>query len=202
MGGVVGRSSGYIKECLNTAEVYGRKDVGGIVGQAEPLVSTIQPENMLAGLSYRMAVLNQSIHDAVEDARYASGVLSENFNNLAYYLSPVSEAIQAFDVTDPESAYYLQNIISDCVDNVTNEVAAISQNVDGNANVLLYDIDIINDNLGALSSTAVQTVNNLTGLQQQNAQILTDDSGAQDESQVTLGKTADCENSGVIYGLV
>ena len=199
-GGIVGRSSGYIKECLNTAEIYGRKDVGGIVGQAEPLVSTIQPENMLAGLSYRMAVLNKSIHDAVEDARYASGVLSENFNNLTYYLDPVAEAIQAIDVTDPETFFYLREVISDCVYNISNEVAAISYNVDGHSAVLLNDIDIINDNLGALSGTAVQTVNNLTGLQQQDAQILTDDSGATDESQVTLGKTADCVNSGVIYG--
>ena len=198
VGGIVGRSGGYIKECMNTGEVYGRKDVGGIVGQAEPLVSTIEPENLFAGLSYRVYALNKSINDAAEDARYAKGVLSENFHNMAYYLDSVSEAVQAFDVTDPDSAWYLEGVIADCIYNIRNEISAIAYNIDGHTDVLLHDVDVINDNLGALSSTAVQTLNSLTGLEQSGAEILTDDSGAQDESQVTLGKTADCENDGII----
>ena len=36
VGGVVGRSCGYIAGCANDGAVYGRKEVGGIVGQAEP----------------------------------------------------------------------------------------------------------------------------------------------------------------------
>lgn len=36
VGGVAGRQSGYLLGCENHAAVYGRKDVGGIVGQAEP----------------------------------------------------------------------------------------------------------------------------------------------------------------------
>ncbi|MGN1346634.1 MAG: hypothetical protein ACI4V1_07590, partial [Eubacteriales bacterium] len=36
VGGIAGRSCGYIDRCTSCAEVYGRKDVGGIVGQMEP----------------------------------------------------------------------------------------------------------------------------------------------------------------------
>lgn len=36
VGGIVGRNAGYISDCENTASVCGKKDVGGIVGQAEP----------------------------------------------------------------------------------------------------------------------------------------------------------------------
>lgn len=38
-GGIVGRQSGYVYACANKGRVYGRKDVGGIVGQAEALHS-------------------------------------------------------------------------------------------------------------------------------------------------------------------
>ena len=36
IGGVAGRQSGYLLGCDNNAAVHGRKDIGGIVGQAEP----------------------------------------------------------------------------------------------------------------------------------------------------------------------
>lgn len=39
VGGVAGRvSQGYLQNCTNTGAVYGRKDVGGIVGQLEPFL--------------------------------------------------------------------------------------------------------------------------------------------------------------------
>ena len=37
VGGIAGRSCGYITVCQNAGAVYGRKDVGGITGQMEPL---------------------------------------------------------------------------------------------------------------------------------------------------------------------
>ena len=36
VGGIAGRQSGYLHDCENRGSVYGRKDVGGIVGQMEP----------------------------------------------------------------------------------------------------------------------------------------------------------------------
>ena len=36
VGGVAGRQSGHLSGCTNRGPVYGRKDVGGVVGQAEP----------------------------------------------------------------------------------------------------------------------------------------------------------------------
>lgn len=36
IGGIAGRQSGFMEDCVNNAAVFGRKDVGGIVGQMEP----------------------------------------------------------------------------------------------------------------------------------------------------------------------
>lgn len=38
IGGIAGRQSGYINRCSNYGEIYGRMDVGGIVGQMEPFL--------------------------------------------------------------------------------------------------------------------------------------------------------------------
>ena len=36
VGGIVGRQAGFVSFCYNYGEIYGRKDIGGIVGQMEP----------------------------------------------------------------------------------------------------------------------------------------------------------------------
>lgn len=36
VGGIVGRTDGLVSGCVNQGRVLGRKDVGGIAGQAEP----------------------------------------------------------------------------------------------------------------------------------------------------------------------
>ncbi len=36
IGGIAGRQSGFMEDCVNNASIFGRKDVGGIVGQMEP----------------------------------------------------------------------------------------------------------------------------------------------------------------------
>ena len=46
-GGIAGRQSGYLAGCVNSGTVYGRKDVGGIVGQAEPYLLVDPGEDTL-----------------------------------------------------------------------------------------------------------------------------------------------------------
>ncbi len=200
VGGIVGRSSGFVSCCANSAEVYGRKDVGGIVGQAEPLLETAEVEDLLGSLAFRLSALNRSLHIAAEDARMASSDLSARFANMSEYLAPVAEAVSAIDVTDPESALYLRQIISDCIYSVTNEMAAISDEVGENFDILSGDMQDIANNADALSSTAVQTLDRVTMLTASDESVLVDDSGMLEEEQITFGKIEYSENSGSVYG--
>lgn len=50
IGGVCGSHSGYIESCVNYGEVYGRKEVGGIVGQFEPCMELDFNEDYLQRL--------------------------------------------------------------------------------------------------------------------------------------------------------
>ena len=199
VGGIAGRSSGYIKSCVNDSEVYGRRDVGGIVGQAEPLTKILEAANALSGISYRLWALNQSLADAAADARTTSSQLADRFNNLSCYLAPVGDAVSSLDVTDPETAFYLHSVISDCIYNMTNEIVAIRDDVDGNAWILLNDVDEINDNLTALSGTAIQTIDSLVNAEN-TGDILVDDSTDVDDDGKTYGKTVSCDNNGSING--
>jgi len=198
VGGIAGRSGGYINACLNVGEVYGRKDVGGIVGQAEPLTETAA-EDLLAGVGYRIYVLNQSVRDAVIDAQSASEDLSQSIDNISSYLASVADAVNSLDVTDPESAVYLHESISDCVWSINNELAAIRQSVGGNTGILRDDLNAITNNLNALSDTAMQTAGVIASVDQPE-DVLVDNSASTENEDLTLGKTASSENRGSVNG--
>ena len=198
VGGVVGRSSGYVSECTNSGEVYGRRDVGGIVGQGEPYIEVEEAQNLLAGMSYRIYALNQSIDNAIADAGGYSDVLVGQLSLLPGYLSPVAEAVAGIDLTDPESAWGLQDVISGCVSSIANEMDSISANMDGSSDVLIADFQEINNNLNALSGTALQAMTILSGAEEPD--ILSDDSEASMAEGITLGKIANSTNAGAVYG--
>lgn len=66
-GGIAGRQSGYLAGCVNSGAIRGRKDVGGIVGQAEPWLVLDQPQS-LDRLRTELDTLDRLIDRALDDA--------------------------------------------------------------------------------------------------------------------------------------
>lgn len=77
VGGVAGRQTGYLSDCVNRGLVRGRKDVGGIVGQAEPEVSVSLDGDALARLREELERLNGMIHTALGDVDAQSAAISQ-----------------------------------------------------------------------------------------------------------------------------
>lgn len=126
VGGIAGRQSGYIYACENTGIIYGRKDVGGIVGQAEPYIAVDLSEDIVRQLSDHIDVLHDQIGKMLDDAGNESDTLSnrltviQDFADKAlddtYFLADktvawadgmtdsVNEAINRFDYVMEETA--------------------------------------------------------------------------------------------------
>lgn len=66
LGGVAGRQAGYMRDCSNQGAVCGRKDVGGIVGQAEPDIVLNTDGDTLGRLRQELNTLNTMIDRALE----------------------------------------------------------------------------------------------------------------------------------------
>lgn len=75
-GGIAGRNSGYVYQCDNGAVILGRKDVGGIVGQAEPYVSMNLTEDIVYQLTTNVNRLHDLIGTTLNDADGSSDVIS------------------------------------------------------------------------------------------------------------------------------
>lgn len=58
IGGIAGRQSGVVSLCTNSGTVYGRKDIGGIVGQMEPFIEIDEAESLRNAIN--------KLHDIIE----------------------------------------------------------------------------------------------------------------------------------------
>lgn len=77
IGGVVGRQSGYMINCTNNGFIRGRKDVGGIVGQAEPYITVDLSKDVAYQLSESIGKLHEIVTKTLGDAKDQSGVITD-----------------------------------------------------------------------------------------------------------------------------
>ena len=85
VGGIAGRQSGYLLKCTNSGKILGRKDVGGIVGQAEPYVTV----DLSTDIAYQLTEAIGKLHDLVSvtlrDTRNQSNVISNRLSIIQDY---------------------------------------------------------------------------------------------------------------------
>lgn len=198
VGGVAGRSKGYINGSRNEGAVYGRKDVGGIVGQAEPYIEVTQPTNLTGALSYRMYALHESINDAIHDADVLSSDISGQLEGLSGFLAPIEQAFRELSITDPDSVTNLRTVIVDTVSGMAGQIQSMSASLGEGSGVLKQDLEAISNNLDALSGSALQTVDLLAS--SQNEDLIVDESASATADAITLGKITDCRNVGEVTG--
>lgn len=82
VGGVAGRQTGYLAGCSNSGEIYGRKDVGGIVGQAEPYVALNPASGTLERLRKELDTLDSLISRAMDHAENSGDDISARLTSI------------------------------------------------------------------------------------------------------------------------
>lgn len=83
VGGIVGRQAGYLSNCKNTGTIYGRKDVGGIVGQMEPSMVLAYSNDSLVKLRNDLNQLQALIDSALDHNDVNIADLSQQIEGLA-----------------------------------------------------------------------------------------------------------------------
>lgn len=119
VGGIAGRNSGYLTACDNHGEIFGRKDVGGITGQAEPFIELTVSEELFQDFHDELDVLSKMVDEAVSEAQTSSRQVSETLNNMGKSID--SAADTAKTLTDS-----LQDFAKDTVDEINRGADIVS----------------------------------------------------------------------------
>ncbi len=195
IGGIAGRNSGFINRCHNDATIYGRRNTGGIVGRAEPLIEVTKGEDLIEGLGYRVETLNASIDIAVQDAGNSSNDLAYRLDQLHGYVTPLDFALTGSLRDDFVEAQELRASIKNSIRGITDELQNISAGIDAGSATLNADIQTISYNANALSDAAMQALTILSTGENMEG-IITD--ASLDSTSIAMGKVADSVNEGTI----
>ncbi len=82
IGGIAGRQDGYVSSCTNYGQILGRKDCGGIVGQAEPYFMIEYDNTQLNRLKTAAEELNDLAEQLINDAENGADSVSGSFGNI------------------------------------------------------------------------------------------------------------------------
>ncbi|MCQ2522239.1 MAG: hypothetical protein MJ105_07660 [Lachnospiraceae bacterium] len=124
VGGIVGMQSGMVMNCKNNAPVYGRKDVGGIVGQAEPFVeATYLSEHMdsvqtdLGSLMHSVQGISSSIDTSIQQGMNITQSMVDQYQaDVATVSANITEIISNVSANNAEMNDYIKRIQKDLDD--------------------------------------------------------------------------------------
>jgi len=94
VGGIVGRSAGHLANNENHGAVFGRKDVGGVVGQMEPYITYDLSEDLLARLKGELDILNGLVDDAANAASDAVPTVSGRIDKILTHLEDSTDSLE------------------------------------------------------------------------------------------------------------
>ncbi|MCT4686115.1 hypothetical protein [Vallitalea sp.] len=106
IGGIIGRQSGYVSDCNNYGIVKGRKDIGGVIGQAEPSIRLLFSEDTLEQIDNELGTLNKQVNQLINDSEKSSQTISSRLDNLNNLTSSASNKMH-------DLANYTTNYIDD-----------------------------------------------------------------------------------------
>ncbi|MGN0278882.1 MAG: hypothetical protein ACI4C4_05980 [Lachnospiraceae bacterium] len=146
IGGIAGRQTGQILFCNNEGRVYGRKDVGGIVGQMEPYISVEEAESVSEAV--------QRLHDLVDkfldDAGETQDTVSEDFDRLREHSD---NALDDADTIADGTVDFVDNNV-EAVNELANRLDYCMDQVPGIMDEVKWAVEDLDDTVDALDKIA------------------------------------------------
>ena len=197
IGGIAGTQSGYIVDCENQAEVQGRKEVGGIAGQMEPVTTIEYTEDTLQILQEQLNTMSGMVNRTASNAQGNAYEIAGQIDDLQDQTQTARDAVDTllpdednFEIPDPDTVLAAQNALSTSLSAMPGTVENIASATQAAVYGLTQDLNALSDQIGAMSETVNNASENLGG-------SITDISD-QDTPELLTGKVENCRNTGAV----
>lgn len=154
VGGIVGRQDGTVIECENEGAVLGRKDVGGIVGQAEPYRESEYLSDRLEKLQDDLGRMNNLVVQM-------SDALSRTSSETSAYIKTLQRQYE--DTVDSlnREVNYLRDSISEDREETRGYIDSISQALENMSEIGNDTVNRVMDQVNSTISDVNRTVNDV-----------------------------------------
>ncbi len=198
IGGIAGSQTGYIVDCENQGEIHGRKEVGGIVGQMEPVAQVNYDRDTLQILQEQMNEMSAMAGKTASSAQGSVGQLNNHIGQLENQAQSAADAIGMLlpndlenpQLPDEDTILAAQNAVSGSLSGMTNSLQSMVSTTES-------AIQNLNSNINALSNHMNLISQTISGASENLGASITDVSDA-DTAQTLTGKVENCRNYGNI----
>ena len=199
VGGIAGSQRGYIAGCRNTGVISGRKEVGGIVGQMEPVSRVEYSADTLQILQRQLTGTSVLASRASANVMNSAADLSAQFSEMERQSKNAQDAVtQLFPskdnphIPDRDSIQAAHNTLVSSIDAMEDGMRSIASSSQDALRTSGQDIEAIADQLSDMSGTISSASENM------GASIA--DVSDEDTPDDLTGKVEDCHNSGEVSG--
>ena len=195
IGGIAGSQVGYVNNCVNYGKVYGRKEVGGIVGQFEPISEIQYQIDTLQILEEQLSSASSLLNRASYNAQGNMGVVGSTISGMMESSQEAREALEQLrpeNEPDKDSFIAAHNAVKNSIYSMHTAMEDISDATSNLVGQLGQDMRAVSSQLRAMSRT-IKEANEHMGI------TLTDVSDEDTEDNVS-GKVSNCRNFAPVNG--
>ena len=199
VGGIAGTQTGYLYKCENFAQVYGRKEVGGIVGQMEPTTFIEYTEDTMQILQSQLGTVSNLTGQAFSTIQDGNSDMSVQVDDLYNSLVDAKDALDTLLPNGDDPYPPDRDTIDAAINNANSSLAAagsslyaIMDSVNNTADSLSRIMRSIAGQISAMSATVGNASQNLGGT--------IEDISDRDTAEILSGKVEKCTNSGAVLG--
>ncbi len=153
-GGIVGIQDGSVISCVNHGKVYGRKDVGGIVGQFEPYIDMTYGTKPIDDLDHALDSLSGLLNQLADQVSSAAGNAIDDFKVMNDAMSSIrdtahSAGVEAIDDADAmlDDVHVSAQSINLSVGGLINDSDAFIQETSKNMDQVIKQMKKVRKNL-------------------------------------------------------
>lgn len=200
VGGIAGKQSGKVITCSNEGEIYGRKDVGGIVGQAEPDIESEYLNDRVDDVQSSIDIINSTLNNMSSSMNNASSdVKSYTENIIDQYkelLDKLQDKLNGNNDNDEKIEDFVDDISKDIENStVADDIYGVADTVDSEIRTIADSIERISAQIKNIGNTVTETMDVVTS----DDDYIEDISSA-DSAQNSDGVIAKSVNRGAVHG--
>lgn len=125
VGGIVGRQNGHVMDSENHGNIYGRKDVGGIVGQFEPYTTIVYEEDIFQEMERKVTQITDRMNEVLDEAEIALQEITDCADTIEREVTNISDAA----VNTLDNANDTINDINKEIEDLTNQAQDVLNNL-------------------------------------------------------------------------
>lgn len=198
IGGIAGSHSGLIADSVNHGEIHGRKEVGGIVGQCEPVQNISYHKDTLQILQQQVRQTSNLADQTSASLKNNAATMQEQVQAMQGHAENASDAINQLlpdresGLPDDDAVQAAKNSLSSSVsamngvvDSMTSSAKENAETISGQVHALAAQMDAIGKTIGSAENHLGGEVNDISDL---------------DTAEDLSSKVTDCKNLGEIEG--